>query len=142
MLQHGFRQRLVDKKSFGALLKRVTLSALGFALVGTLIGAFAAPLLVNLAFGPAYAQAAPLLVWVLASLIFVLPGQVLTQGAIALNRERAVWIAFAIGLVTALLMLLYLVPTHGALGTAWAMLIGHASVLVVLAFSLRGCLKN
>lgn len=142
VLQHRFRQRLVDKKSFGALLNRVTLGALGFALAGTLIGAFAAPQLVNLAFGPEYAQAAPLLVWVLASLIFVLPGQVLAQGAIALNRERAVWIAFAVGLATALLMLLCLVPTHGAVGTAWAMLIGHASVLVVLVFSLRGYLKN
>ena len=142
MLQHGFRQRLVDKKSFEALLKRVMLGALVFALAGTLIGAFAASLLVNLAFGPEYAQAAPLLVWVLASLIFVLPGQALAQGAIALNRERSVWIAFAVGLAMALLMLLFLVPTYGALGTAWAMLIGHASVLVVLAFSLRGCLKN
>ena len=142
LLQLGFRQRFVDKKRFVVFLKLIAVGAFGFALAGTVLGSLIAPQLVSLAFGAEYAEAEPLLVWVLASLIFVLPNQVLVQALIALNRGRSVWIAFAFGLAVTLFTLICLVPIHGALGTAWAMLIGHASVLVASALSLRGCLKN
>jgi uncharacterized membrane protein len=80
--------------------------------------------------------------WVLAALVLMLPSQVLAQAAIALNHERTVWIAYAVGLPVALAAAMTLVPGYGALGMAWSMLIGHGSVLLVLVFSLRAYFKG
>ena len=142
VLQLGFRQRLPDGLNFAAFLRRMTLAAMIFALAGTLAGGMAARWLVTLAFGNDYAQAAPLLGWVLAALVLMLPSQVLAQAAIALNHERTVWIAYAVGLPVALAAAMTLVPGYGALGMAWSMLIGHGSVLLVLVFSLRAYFKG
>ena len=113
-----------------------------FALAGTLAGGTTASWLVTLAFGNEYVQAAPLLGWVLCALVLMLPSQVLAQAAIALNHERTVWVAYAVGLPVALAAVITLAPSYGALGTAWSMLIGHGSVLLVLAFSLRAYFKG
>jgi O-antigen/teichoic acid export membrane protein len=137
VLQLGFRQRLPDAPNFATFLRRMALGAMAFAMVGTLAGGMAAHWLVPLAFGTEYAQAAPLLVWVLASLVLMLPSQVLAQAAVALNGQRLVWIAYAVGLSVALAGAMAWVPSDGALGMAWAMLLGHGSVLLVLAFWLR-----
>ena len=141
VLQLGFRQRLGQAKDFAAFLRNMAVVAAVFALAGTLFGALAAQWLVALAFGNAYAQAAPLLGWVLGALVLMLPGQVLAQAAIALNRERTVWLAYAVGLAVAWAAAMVFVPGYGALGTAWSMLIGHGCVLLVLVFSLRQHLK-
>jgi O-antigen/teichoic acid export membrane protein len=137
VLQLGFRQRLPDALHFDTFLRKMTLAAMVFALAGTLVGSMAAQWLVTLAFGIEYANAAPLLGWVLASLVLMLPGQVLAQAAVALNDQRMVWIAYAVGLPVALVGAITWVPVYGALGMAWAMLLGHGSVLLVLAFWLR-----
>lgn len=142
VLQLGLRQRLADVQQFAAFLRKMTFGAMVFATVGTLVGAKAAPWLVTLAFGAEYADAAPLLGWVLAALVLMLPTQVLAQATIALNRERTVWMAYTLGLPAALVGAMALVPGCGALGMAWSMLIGHGAVLLVLAFSLREYLRS
>lgn len=142
VLQLGFRQRLPNALNFAVFLRKMTLGAMAFALAGTLVGAMAAPTLVTLAFGNEYAQAAPLLGWVLCALVLMLPSQVLAQATIALNHERTVWLAYAVGLPVTLAAAMTLVPSYGALGMAWSMLIGHGSVLLVLAFSLRAFYKG
>jgi O-antigen/teichoic acid export membrane protein len=137
VLQLGFRQRWSDAINFATFLRNMTLGAIVFAIAGTLAGSVAAPWLVTRAFGDEYAQAVPLLGWVLASLVLILPSQVLSQAAIAMDDQRTVWFAYAAGLPVALIGALAMVPNHGALGMAWSMLMGHGVVVTVLAFSLR-----
>ena len=132
LLQLGLRQRQADRAKFLWYLTVLVLGAVAFAAVGMLVGGMAADWLVTLAFGNSFAEAAPLLAWLLGGLVLMLPGQVLAQAAVALNRERAVWVAYAAGLLLTLVGAMVLVPGYGALGTAWAMLIGHGGVLLVL----------
>jgi O-antigen/teichoic acid export membrane protein len=141
VLQMEFRQRIADRFIFTVFMRKIALGAMVFALAGTLVGSMAAPWLLTVAFGLEYAEAAPLLGWALSALILMLPSQVLAQAAIALNCERTVWTAYAVGLPVALIAAIVLVPSHGALGTAWSMLIGHGSVMLVLVLSLRENLK-
>jgi O-antigen/teichoic acid export membrane protein len=142
VLQLGLRQRLSHRADFGPFVLKMSLTAFVFALIGTLVGEMAAPWLVTLAFGQEYSEAAPLLGWVLSVLILLLPNQVLAQAAIALGFEKTVWVAYILGLLAAWVSAVALVPNYGALGIAWAMLIGHGSVLMVFAFSLLEHLKS
>jgi O-antigen/teichoic acid export membrane protein len=139
-LQLAFRQRAADNAAFARLLWRVLLAGLGFALVLTVGGGLLAVWLMRVVFGHPFLDAAPLLVWQMGALAFMVPAQVLAQAAIARNHEHLVWAAYAGGLLVALLALSWLVPTYGAMGAAWAMLLAHASVLVVavLAWSRVG----
>lgn len=141
VLQLGFRQRLPECMNFANFMRTMTLGAMIFASMLAFIGGMASPLLVTLAFGIEYSQAEPLLVWILSALILMLPSQVLAQATIALNDERTVWIAYAVGLPVTSVAAIMLVPSHGALGMAWSMLIGHGSVFLIFVFSLREYLK-
>lgn len=137
VLLREFRLRLSQNQRFSIFMERTTAGAMLFALAGTLLGCLTSPWLVVVVFGREYADAAPLLGWVLSALIFFLPGQVLAQAAIALDKERLVWAAYALGLVSALVSSVLLVPSNGVYGTAWSMLIGHVSVMLALMFGLH-----
>ena len=141
VLQFEFRQRLPAVLTFKGFLLRTTLGTMASALVGTLVGSAVAPWVVTFAFGREYADAVPLVGWVLSGLVLMLPSQVLAQAAIAMNFERSVWIAYSVGLLITLATLVTLVPTYGAVGAAWSMMVGHGCVLMVLTISLRAKLR-
>jgi O-antigen/teichoic acid export membrane protein len=135
VLPLGLRQRASDRARFGRFLRQVLATGLALAVVITTMGTYLAAWLMPLIFGPDFMGAAPLLGWQLGALVLVLPAQVLAQAVIAQNKERWVWAAYATGLPMALLALAWLVPGYGAMGAAWAMLLGHAGVLMMLALA-------
>jgi len=93
--------------------------------------------LVVLTFGHEYADSAHLLPWLLGALIFVLPNGVLTQAAIARNRENVYAVAAGGGAVVNIGLNLVLIPRFGGLGAAWATIITEAFLTVALVFGLR-----
>ena len=117
-----FRQLLVG------MLAAMLVAAAGAAFAGRVL---AEPAL-RLAFGPEFTAASRPLVWLLASLLFMLPNAILTQGMIAINRERAYARSAIVAAVVSCALNLWLVPLHGAVGAAWAALATEACLCVQL----------
>jgi O-antigen/teichoic acid export membrane protein len=99
--------------------------------------------LIGVAFGSSYRESARLLDVLAWALFFILPNAVLTQAAIALNRERAYAVMattaaiFNVGLNT------WLIPRHGALGASWATVATEAWLFALLAFGMvRWCTER
>ena len=110
---------------------------LGVALVLVGLTWFFAETLVRVVFGESYASAGTLLFWVMTALIFSLPNYVLTQGAIALNKEVFyAGVASAAAIVNVLLNF-WLIPNHGAIGAAWATLATEGVLIVFLMLGMR-----
>jgi O-antigen/teichoic acid export membrane protein len=93
--------------------------------------------IVFLTFGYEYADSAHLLPWLLGALIFLLPNGILTQAAIARNRERVYAVAAGAGAVLNIGLNLFLIPEFGALGAAWATIATEAFLMIALIFGLR-----
>jgi O-antigen/teichoic acid export membrane protein len=99
--------------------------------------------LIGVTFGSSYRESARLLDVLAWALFFILPNAVLTQAAIALNRERAYAVMattaaiFNVGLNT------WLIPRHGALGASWATVATEAWLFALLAFGMvRWCTER
>jgi len=99
--------------------------------------------LIGVAFGTSYRESARLLEVLAWALLFILPNAVLTQAAIALNRERAYAVMattaaiFNVGLNT------WLIPRYGALGASWVTVATEAWLFVLLAFGMvRWCMER
>lgn len=91
------------------------------------------PWLIQLAYGDGYRSSYPLLIWIMLSLFFILPNYVLTQGAIALNRERFYALAACLAAGVNIGLNWLLIPSHGALGAAWATLATEAVLGLILS---------
>jgi len=90
-----------------------------------------------LTYGFEYADSAHLLPWLLGALIFLLPNGILTQAAIARNRERVYAVAAGAGAVLNIGLNLFLIPGFGALGAAWATIATEAFLMIALLAGLR-----
>ena len=93
-------------------------------------------------FGPEYADSADLLPWLLGALIFILPNGVLTQAAIARNRESVYAVAAGGAAVVNIGLNLVLIPKFGGLGAAWATIVTEMFLTVALLFGTRGDRKH
>lgn len=93
--------------------------------------------IVVLTFGHEYADSARFLPWLLGALIFLLPNGVLTQAAIARNRETLYAVAAGAGAVVNIGLNFFLIPRFGGLGAAWATIVTEAFLTVALLFALR-----
>lgn len=93
--------------------------------------------IVVLTFGHEYVDSARLLPWLLGALIFILPNGVLTQAAIARNREIVYAVAAGGGAVVNIGLNLVLIPRFGAIGAAWATIVTEAFLTIALIFGLR-----
>jgi O-antigen/teichoic acid export membrane protein len=96
--------------------------------------------LIGIAYGSSYRESARLLGVLAWALLFIFPNAVLTQAAIALNRERAYAVMattaaiFNVGLNT------WLIPSYGALGASWVTVATEAWLFALLAFGMvRWC---
>ena len=83
-------------------------------------------------FGEEYLIAGTLLFWLLLAMFFILPNYILTQGAIALNKERSYAIIVVIIAVVNIILNIELIPNFGAIGAAWSTIVAEG----ILFFSL------
>ena len=86
--------------------------------------------------GHEYTESAGLLPWLLGALLFILPNGVLTQAAIAKNRESVYALAAGGAAVANIGLNLILIPRFGAIGAAWATIVTEAFLTVALIFAL------
>ena len=108
------------KQKFFYLLWKLLLSMFFTAIILAGIGAIWGKAIMVFIFGVQYLYAGTLLFWLLLAMVFIFPNYMLTQGAIALNREKGyAKIAIFVAIVNILLNI-KLIPEYGAIGAAWA----------------------
>jgi O-antigen/teichoic acid export membrane protein len=122
-----------DTNALRQLSGKLLLAALG---IGTLLAAsgyFAAPVAVRLFFGASYAGAsAELAGWLFLGLAFIVPNAILTQLAIATNRERCYAWAACFSALLNISLNFALIPAHGIIGAAWATVMTEAGLGLAL----------
>ena len=134
------RLRLTREHSTAArdLQGRTLLAA---AIVGVLLaigGVCLGPWMVEILYGPAYRPLAGHLVgWLFAAFVFVMPNYVLTQAAIALDRERWYVLGASLAAATNLSLNLALAPRYGVQGAAITVIATEAVLAVTLWLGLR-----
>jgi O-antigen/teichoic acid export membrane protein len=93
----------------------------------------ASDLLVRWSYGPLYPDSAGLLRVLCWGLVFVLPNTVLTQAALALDRDRAYLWAAGLAAVTNVAMNCALVPQFGPIAAAYITVVTEAVLFICLA---------
>jgi len=112
---------------------KLLLAALGCGPLLAGGGYFAAPAAVKLFFGASYSGAsAEPAGWLFLGLAFIVPNAVLTQLAIATNRERCYAWAACFSALLNILLNFSLIPAHGIIGAAWATIITEAGLGLTL----------
>lgn len=124
----------VARRLYGRTLLAAAGVGSGLAAAGVLLG----PWLVGLLYGEAYrAVGGSLVGWLFLAFVIVLPNYVLTQAAIAMDRERCYAVGATLAAVTNLALNALLVPDHGVWGAAAVVIATEAVLGSVLYFGLR-----
>lgn len=116
----------------GRLVRVLVIAAIAGALAAGALTVLAEAL-IGLAFGPSYRESARLLDALAWALFFILPNAILTQAAIALNRERAYAVIATTAAILNIVLNVWTIPRHGATGAAWATVATEAWLFVLLA---------
>lgn len=127
------RLRWQDAGSLRRLSGEVLFASAGIGILLAGCGYLIAPIAVRLLFGEPYAGAsAETAAWLSLGFAFAVPNAILTQLAIATNRER--WYAFSACICALLNILLNsaLIPACGISGAAWAMILTEAGLGLTL----------
>jgi len=122
-----------DADALRRLSGKLLLAALGMGILLAGGGYYAAPAAVRLFFGAAYSEAsAETAGWLFLGLAFIVPNAVLTQLAIATNRERCYAWAACFSALLNISLNFALVPAHGIRGAAWATIVTEAGLGLAL----------
>ena len=127
------RVSLNDTTAFKHSFTRMLGVMIALSIAATVGGLLLGPFILTLAFGDKYADAIPLLAWLLGSLPFILPNYVLTQALVALGRERAYALLTVLAAVLNILLNLLLIPLLAAKGAALATIATEATLCAGLA---------
>lgn len=84
--------------------------------------------------GDAYRGTAGVLSWLMLGLFFILPNALLTQAALAADREWAYARAAAWAAAANVALNLLLIPEHGIVGAAWATIATEAVLMIGLIY--------
>ena len=87
-------------------------------------------------FGVQYLTAGTLLFWLLLAMLFILPNYILTQGAIALNRESGYAKIVIVVAIFNIVLNIKLIPEFGAMGAAWATILAEGVLCIGLSWML------
>lgn len=124
-------------REFARAFKTQLLVMCALAATGTAFAMWAGPYVIRLAFGAKYAAAESLCLWLLPSLLFVLPNGLLTQALIARGRE-GFYARVTVATAAANIVLnAALIPWLGAKGSALATVTTEALLAAGLAVGFR-----
>ncbi|GJL77298.1 MAG: capsular polysaccharide biosynthesis protein [Nitrospinaceae bacterium] len=137
-----------DPEKFLRLTQKLIFYAVILTMLIVPLGLFFSDGIVLLCFGPDFQPGAGLLYWLFFSLFFMIPNLVLTQGALAINREKF----YALGACGAALLNMilnyFLIPVYGARGAAFGTIATEAFLLAFMGSGIcfwywkRGRLKG
>lgn len=126
------RLKANDPKNFIHLTSKLIFYAGGLTLVIVPLGILLGDDIIKLCFGSDYQPGSQVITWLLVSLFFMIPNIVLTQAALAINRENH----YALGAVCAALLNIalnyWLIPIQGPTGAALGTLVTEAFLLVFI----------
>jgi O-antigen/teichoic acid export membrane protein len=131
------RTSLHAPREFARAFKTQMLVMCALAATGTAFAMWAGPYVIRLAFGAKYAPAESLCLWLLPSLLFVLPNGLLTQALIARGKEgfyARVTVATALANIA---LNAALIPWLGAKGSALATVTTEALLAAGLAVGFK-----
>lgn len=131
-----FRKLRLEWQNPRRLQRRLIKSLIIAALVGGIVATSVVVLagaVVSFVYGPAYSEAGGFLAALACALFFLLPNAVLTQAAIAMNRERAYAFIATTAAIFNITLNVWLIPRHGAMGASWATVATEAWLFVLLA---------
>jgi len=118
-----FRQLRLHRLD-GQYFKRMFILMLGgMSILGLLIvitGLYFGSYFIHIAYGQSYTPAIPLFKWLLVAVFFIFPNYILTQSAIAINREGYYALMAVCAAILNVGLNLWLIPQYGAVGAAWA----------------------
>ncbi len=121
------RSRHLDETTYQRRIQAFydLMAGLGF-LVAIFNTLFALPL-IHALFGPAYSASTPILQIHTWATVFICLGLARTRWLLAEDFAVFLTIAPTLGAITNVLLNLWLIPTHGGLGAAWATVISYAT---------------
>jgi O-antigen/teichoic acid export membrane protein len=126
------RLKANDPGQFIRLTVKLICYAGGLTLIIVPLGILLGEDIIKLCFGSDYRVSSEVIVWLLVSFFFMIPNIVLTQAALAINRENH----YAFGAVSAAFLNMalnyWLIPMHGPKGAAIGTLITEAFLLVFI----------
>lgn len=131
-----FRKLRLEWQNPRRLQRRLIRSLFVAVLLGGVISGGVAVLagaVVSFVYGVAYSEAGGFLTVLACALFFILPNAVLTQAAIAMNRERAYAFIATTAAIFNITLNVWLIPRHGAMGASWATIATEAWLFVFLA---------
>jgi O-antigen/teichoic acid export membrane protein len=137
------RRHANDPKKFLRLTNKLLFYAGIVVLFIVPLGIFFKNEMILLCFGSGYQPGAELLHWLFLALIFMVPNLVLTQGALAINREKY----YALGACGAALLNMalnyYLIPVYGAKGAAFGTISTEVFLLAFMGYGIYSwCLQK
>jgi O-antigen/teichoic acid export membrane protein len=134
------RMRLFDghMDAFRRSLLLYVAAAAALGVAAALAMYTASDLLVGWSYGPTYAESAGLLRVLCWGLVFVLANTVLTQAALALERDRAYMWAAGLAAIANVTMNCALVPRLGISAAAYTTVVTEAVLFIYLATALLG----
>ena len=98
--------------------------------------------MIELAYGPTFAPAATLLPWLMTAVLFILPNAILSQAAIAINKEWSYARVVILAALANVLLNMAWIPLYGAQGAAKATILTEAVLFVGLMWNLRVWLRQ
>ncbi|QZP17303.1 flippase [Methylophilales bacterium] len=136
--QIAFRSLRLKQRAneFFRLLGWLVLLMVLTAVIISLIGVFFGADLMLIVFGEQYHLAGTLLPLLLFAMIFILPNYILTQGTIAINKERSYAKIVVLVALLNIFLNLWLIPDFGAIGAAWATIFSEGVLFVGLGLIL------
>ena len=124
------------KKKFFYLLWVLLLTMFLAAIILVGIGAIWGKAIMVFIFGTQYSYSGTLIFWLLLAMVFIFPNYILTQGAIALNREMGYAKIVILVAIVNILLNIKLIPEHGAIGAAWATIFAEGLLCLCLIWML------
>ncbi len=127
-----------NKQKFFHLVWILLLSMLSVSILIVSLGALWGSEFMVLVFGAEYLIAGTLLFWLLLAMFFILPNYILTQGAIALNRESGYAKIVIVVAILNIILNIKLIPDFGAMGAVWSTIIAEGVLFFSLGVMLWG----
>lgn len=127
------RLRWQDTGALRRLSGKVLFASAGIGILLAGCGYLIAPIAVRLLFGEPYTGAsAEAAAWLSLGFAFAVPNAMLTQLAIATNRERCYALSACIAALLNILLNFTLIPAFGIKGAVWAMILTEAGLGLTL----------
>ncbi len=126
------RLRANDPENFVQLTVKLSCYAGGLTLIIVPLGILFGDDIIRLCFGSDYQPGSQVILWLLVSLFFMIPNIVLTQAALAINRENHYAFCAVSAALLNMALNFWLIPVYGPKGAAIGTLFTEAFLLVFL----------